>query len=104
MISRIQEVETSGRKEQAGRKEALQATAAEFSGIRAAIAILLFFFGMTSAKAQSNASASFAGLDAVSQGNWGGKYGSDGYVIAGGPQNLPGYASFAQAQEQNWTW
>ena len=64
----------------------------------------LFFFGMTSAKAQSSASATFTGFDTVSQGNWSGKYGSDGYVIANGPQNVPGYATFARQGQQSWTW
>ena len=107
MISRIQELKISGRNEQAGRKQNLQ-TAANLSGIRAVIAAFsiafLFFFGMTSAKAQSSASASFAGFDAASQGNWSGKYGSSGYVIANGPQSVPAYATFAQEGGQSWTW
>jgi hypothetical protein len=107
MISGIQQVKASGAKEQAGRKQTLQA-AAKLSAHRAAIAILsiafLFFFGITTAKAQSSASASFTGFDTTSQGNWSGKYGSAGYAIANLPQSVPSYASFAQQGQQNWTW
>ena len=55
---------------------------------------------------QSSGSAvsSFVGPDTVSEGNWQGKYGVDGYSIANGSQSLPAYASFAPLNESNWTW
>jgi hypothetical protein len=52
----------------------------------------------------STAVASFVGADAVSQGNWQGQYGADGYSIANGSQVLPSYASFAPLNQSNWTW
>jgi hypothetical protein len=52
----------------------------------------------------SQASAVFVNSDNVSQGNWQSKYGSDGYSIAAGKQNLPSYANVALQNQLNWTW
>src|ERR1700685_3483341 len=55
--------------------------------------------------ASTNAAvANFIGLDTATQGAWEEKYGTDGYSIANVPQDVPGYASFAQEGQQNWTW
>jgi hypothetical protein len=80
--------------------------------ISAAIAysllILTTLFCSTDAKAtppsSGTAVASFVGSDAVSQGNWQGKYGTDGYSIANSSQLLPPYASFATVNQSNYTW
>lgn len=50
-------------------------------------------------------SASFVTYDTSTQGNWIGKYGADGYSLAGGNQLLPSYAStFAVRNQTTWTW
>lgn len=67
-----------------------------------AISILLFV-GAARTEAQS-ASATFLGIDTVSQGNWQSKYGADGYSIASSVQTLPSYAAFAPLNASNWTW
>jgi Abnormal spindle-like microcephaly-assoc'd, ASPM-SPD-2-Hydin len=71
------------------------------------IAIFCGLFSLTLAdvaNAAIQSSASFASADTVSQGNWQGKYGSDGYSIPNGPQSLPSYASFAPQNQLNWSW
>jgi hypothetical protein len=50
------------------------------------------------------ATASFAGLDTTTRGNWHGVYGSDGYSVANDAQSIPSYASFAVQNQQSWTW
>ena len=49
-------------------------------------------------------SAVFTGLDASTQGNWSPKYGSDGYLIADGANNVPGYASVAVTGALTFLW
>jgi hypothetical protein len=56
------------------------------------------------AGATTAATAAFVGSDTVSEGTWQGKYGSDGYSIANGPQVLPLYASLNEQNALSWTW
>lgn len=49
-------------------------------------------------------SATYTGLDSTTQGNWTGKYGADGQIIANGGQNVPSYANFEMSGESAWTW
>ena len=68
---------------------------------------VIFFAGVANANAQSTpatAAASFIGFDKISQGNWQGKYGRDGYSIASNAQMIPTYASFAAQNPSKWTW
>ena len=63
------------------------------------------FFGTNSgAAAATSATATFAGADTSTQGNWQGKYGVDGYSISNATQNLPAYASFGVQNQMNYTW
>lgn len=63
------------------------------------------FFGKNStAAAATSATATFAGADTATQGNWQGKYGVDGYSISNSAQNLPAYASFGVQNQMNYTW
>jgi hypothetical protein len=50
------------------------------------------------------ATASFAGSDTTTQGNWQSKYGADGYSIAGAGQSIPGYAVFSVQNQLNFVW
>ena len=59
------------------------------------------FFGGSSAIASA---ATLLRTDAVTQGNWHGAYGAEGYAIANDSQNLPAYASFAVQSQTSWTW
>jgi hypothetical protein len=61
------------------------------------------FFGSSTVKT-AGASASFTGLDTITQGNWHGTYGSGGYAIANDSQSIPAYATFAVQNQSNWTW
>ena len=56
------------------------------------------------AGAATAATAAFVASDTVSEGTWQGKYGSDGYSIANGPQVLPLYASLNEQNALSWTW
>lgn len=63
------------------------------------------FFGGSTAIAPSVASASFVKFDNATLGNWIGKYGSDGYSLAGAGQNPPTYdLTFNVQGQQNFTW
>lgn len=60
---------------------------------------------------QVNTSASYIGMDTTTQGNWGGIYGADGYVLCnyngGGSdvRSLPSYvSSITYAGPLNWVW
>jgi hypothetical protein len=53
---------------------------------------------------QKAATASFVHADAVTQGNWIGNYGSDGYDVIGSSLNLPNYARLAAAGQQFCLW
>ena len=49
--------------------------------------------------------ATYLKIDTATQGNWEGKYGADGYALAGiSPQTIPSYAVFQVQNELNWTW
>ena len=52
----------------------------------------------------NSASVTFIGTDAVSEGNWEGKYGTDGYSIPNSTQALPSYATFNPLNQTNYTW
>jgi YVTN family beta-propeller protein len=49
-------------------------------------------------------SANFTQTDTTTQGNWSGTYGGDGYLIAGGTNNLPAYATVALAGASTYVW
>jgi hypothetical protein len=47
----------------------------------------------------------FLAFDSVTEGNWQGVYGADGYSLANvSPQQLPSYASFSVQSQLNYTW
>ncbi len=54
--------------------------------------------------ASGGASAFFVKTDAITQGNWQGVYGHDGYSIANSSQSLPTYSTFATQGQLNYTW
>ncbi|MGC2814472.1 MAG: Ig-like domain-containing protein, partial [Candidatus Acidiferrum sp.] len=49
-------------------------------------------------------SATFLRTDMTTLGNWHAAYGADGYSVAGNGQSLPGYASFAVQNQEDFTW
>jgi hypothetical protein len=64
------------------------------------------FFGGTQASGSTNAAAvaSFVNSDSSTQGNWQGKYGTDGFSLAASASSVPGYASFSVLNNECWTW
>src|SRR5229473_4011730 len=60
--------------------------------------------GTATVNFSNGAAANFTGSDSSTQGNWHGVYGADGYSLANDTQSLPGYASFAVQNQQNYTW
>ena len=50
------------------------------------------------------ATASFVKTDTVTQGNWMGAYGADGYSLAGAGQSLPTYDQALSENAPAWTW
>jgi beta-lactam-binding protein with PASTA domain len=49
--------------------------------------------------------AAFVGFDTMTQGNWVGKYGNNGYSLANGPASLPSFdPTLSIAGESNYTW
>jgi hypothetical protein len=62
---------------------------------------LLAFGSAGIARSQS---ASFTGFDTATKGNWVGTYGQDGYIIANGANQPPGYSSVGFASAGSWTW
>ncbi len=48
--------------------------------------------------------ASFVGADTITQGNWIGVYGTDGYTVAGSTSSYPAYAQVSVSGESNYTW
>ncbi len=50
------------------------------------------------------ASAIFVKLDVDTKGSWKGRYGADGYVIAGDGQSLPAYATLSRAGHSDYLW
>ena len=49
-------------------------------------------------------SATFVRFDTTTQGNWQSTYGSTGYSLANGPQNLPAAITFGVQNESSYTW
>jgi hypothetical protein len=60
--------------------------------------------GTATINLSAGATANFVRLDTITQGNWPGTYGADGYSIAQSSQSLPSYASFSLQNQLNWTW
>lgn len=62
--------------------------------------------GSTSPSAPDStaASASFAGSDTATRGNWKGTYGASGYSIIQDAQNLPSWTSLEPAGKSDWIW
>jgi hypothetical protein len=50
------------------------------------------------------AAASFAGVNASTQGNWTGAYGASGSWVAYGASAVPSYATMSFANQQSWLW
>src|SRR5581483_5950718 len=59
---------------------------------------------LTAGTAINAATAFFVKADPITQGNWPGVYGRDGYSLANGPQQLPAYSSFTTQGQSNYTW
>ena len=59
------------------------------------------FFGGSTAIISNVA---FVRTDTTTQGNWHGAYGADGYSVAENSQSLPGYATCAVQNQQDYTW
>ena len=51
-----------------------------------------------------SASASFLGTDTATQGNWKGRYGSDGYAILNDSTNYPAYAQVSASGKSDFVW
>ncbi|MBS1819489.1 MAG: S8 family serine peptidase [Acidobacteria bacterium] len=50
------------------------------------------------------ATATFVRADTITQGNWKGAYGADGYAIVGDSASYPGHASVSMASAASWVW
>src|SRR5205814_2622244 len=48
--------------------------------------------------------ASFVGTDTATQGNWKGKYGSNGYAVIGDSTSYPAYAVVTPSGKSDYTW
>jgi hypothetical protein len=60
------------------------------------------FFG--GAGNPSSSSATFVKLDATTQGNWRGVYGSEGYIVVGDSASNPAYVTPLPARQSQWIW
>jgi hypothetical protein len=60
------------------------------------------FFG--GAPVNVAAAATFVKTDTSTQGNWQGKYGSDGFSLAASASSIPSYAKFSALNNLSWTW
>jgi hypothetical protein len=69
-----------------------------------AASLIIIFMLLIGAGRATAATATFVGSDATTQGNWQGKYGSDGYAIANSAQSIPSYAQLSVEYQMNWTW
>jgi hypothetical protein len=67
-----------------------------------AVASAIFFGG--AANSVVPATVSFVNADTTTEGNWVGKYGSNGYSIPVNATNVPSYATFTPQNQQTWTW
>ena len=70
----------------------------DYKGATAAVTIVVTTSGTPSSQ------ATFVGADTVTQGNWHGVYGGDGYSVAGDSQSIPSYAAFSIQNQSNYTW
>lgn len=62
-------------------------------------------FTLTVNAAAAAPQATFQGFDTLTQGNWVGKYGNNGYSLANGPASLPSFdPTLSIAGESNYTW
>ena len=61
-------------------------------------------FAVTVSAPVGAASAAFVKSDAATQGNWGGKYGTAGYALAGGKSSLPAGVTLKFAGKSDSTW
>ena len=62
-------------------------------------------FTLTVNAAAAAPQATFQGFDTLTQGNWVGKYGNNGYWLANGPSSLPSFdPTLSIAGESNYTW
>jgi len=61
-------------------------------------------FGTATINLTTAATANFVAYDTVTQGNWQGVYGADGYSIAQDSQSIPAYATFATQNGLGYTW
>ena len=53
---------------------------------------------------KESAAAVFAGADDQTQGNWKGRYGKDGFALAGGSVKMPSALEFTWLSNEEWTW
>jgi hypothetical protein len=60
----------------------------------------VFFGGSTPV----TSNVAFVRTDTTTAGNWHGAYAADGYSVAEDSQSLPGYATFAVQNQQDYTW
>ncbi|MDQ6678854.1 MAG: hypothetical protein M3Z09_16340 [Acidobacteriota bacterium] len=64
----------------------------------------LFFGTGTAPSASASGSATYAGTDTTTLGNWKSGYGADGYAFAADSAAYPPYAQVAVANQLNYTW
>jgi hypothetical protein len=91
----------------AGSSDCYQGGFVSRSFARVSILLAAFSLFAHSAGAQGGpapSSATFLRSDATTLGNWHAAYGADGYAVAGNGQTLPGYASFAVQNQEDFTW
>ena len=72
------------------------------AGANAVVSAL--FFDPAGSASTGSASASYSGLDGITQGTWTGKYGVDGQVIADGLNNVPSYATVSLTSDSAYLW
>src|SRR5262249_37421630 len=56
------------------------------------------------ATAVAGTTATFLGSDSATQGNWQGRYGSDGYAVINDTTSYPAYAQVNVSGQNNFTW
>lgn len=62
------------------------------------------FFGSAPVNTSAPAAATFVNTDTSTEGNWQGKYGSDGFSLAASASSIPSYANVSVLNNQCWTW
>jgi hypothetical protein len=55
-------------------------------------------------RAKESATAVYAGADDVTRGDWRGRYGKDGFALAGAPAKMPRASEFTWLSGGEWTW